>query len=88
MFQPGEDEGVDGVAHPLCFIHRGECEALRWQELGRPPAVVRGDVLARALAITPGPALGELLAAIEEEVFVGSVRTAEEAIAFAAERIA
>ena len=63
-------------------------EALRWQWHGRPPALVRGDQLARALGITPGPILGELLAAIAQEAFAGELHSAEDAIAFAASRIA
>jgi hypothetical protein len=63
-------------------------EALAWQSHGRPPALVRGDQLAAALGLAPGPLLGELLAAIAEEAFVGELRSAEDAIAFAASRIA
>jgi tRNA nucleotidyltransferase/poly(A) polymerase len=59
-------------------------EALRWQRDGRPPALLRGDELAAALGLAPGPALGELLAAIEEEAFVGELRSPEDAIVFAA----
>ena len=44
--------------------------------------------LARALAIEPGPLIGELLAAIAEEAYAGDVRSTQEAIAFAAARIA
>ena len=62
-------------------------EALSWQQQGRPPALVRGDELAAALSLVPGPLLGELLAAIEEEAFAGAVHDADEAIAFAATRI-
>jgi poly(A) polymerase len=63
-------------------------EALSWQRLGRPPAPLRGDELSRALGIEPGPQLGELLAAITREAFAGGCSSAQEAIAFAAERIA
>jgi tRNA nucleotidyltransferase/poly(A) polymerase len=63
-------------------------EALRWQREGRPRALLRGDELAAALGLAPGPLLGELLGAIEEEAFVGELRSPQEAIAFAAERIA
>jgi poly(A) polymerase len=59
-------------------------EALRWQRNGRPPALLRGDELAAALGLAPGPRLGELLAAIEEEAFVGELSSPEDAIAFAA----
>jgi putative nucleotidyltransferase with HDIG domain len=63
-------------------------EALDWQSSGRPPALVRGDQLARSLGLTPGPVIGELLAAIAAEAFAGELRSAEDAIAFAATRIA
>jgi poly(A) polymerase len=62
-------------------------EALRWQLGGRPRPLVRGDRLARELRIDPGPIVGELLSAIEEEAFAGAVSSAEEALAFAARRI-
>jgi putative nucleotidyltransferase with HDIG domain len=48
-----------------------------------PPPLIRGDVLAEALGIQPGPALGPLLAQIAEEQAAGTVTTADEAIAFA-----
>ena len=63
-------------------------EALAWQLHGRPAALVRGDQLAAALGIEPGPRLGELLAAIAEEAFSGELRSAQDAVAFAASRIA
>jgi putative nucleotidyltransferase with HDIG domain len=63
-------------------------EALHWQWHGRPPALVRGDQLARALGLEPGPILGELLAEIAREAFAGDLAGAEDAIAFAASRIA
>ena len=63
-------------------------EALRWQREGRPRPLIRGDELVAALGIAPGPLVGELLAAIEEEAFAGELRSAEDALAFAAARIA
>jgi hypothetical protein len=63
-------------------------EALRRQLDGPPPPLVRGDRLARHLGIAPGPLVGRLLAAIEEEAFAGAIATPEEALAFAARRIA
>ena len=52
------------------------------------PALVRGDELTSALGIEPGPIVGELLGAIAQEAFAGELRTPEEAIAFAAARLA
>jgi poly(A) polymerase len=54
-------------------------EALAWTaDPPRPP--VRGDDLARALGIKPGPLIGSLLAELEAARFSGEVRTREEAI--------
>lgn len=47
------------------------------------PPLLRGDELAKALGITPGPRLGELLRKIAEEQFVGEVSTADDAVAIA-----
>ncbi len=57
--------------------------ALRWRATGRREPLVRGDDLARALALTEGPQLGRLLAAIDEARYAGEVSTAEEAVALA-----
>ncbi|MBJ7332022.1 MAG: HD domain-containing protein [Solirubrobacteraceae bacterium] len=47
------------------------------------PPLLRGNELAEALGIEPGPRLGALLARIAEARFVGEVTTAEEAVALA-----
>ncbi len=47
----------------------------------RPRApLIRGDELARELALTPGPQLGKLIAQLEEDRYAGAVRTREEAV--------
>ena len=57
-------------------------EALSWHAAPpRPP--VRGDELARALGLSPGPVIGELLHGLEEASFAGEVASREEAIAHA-----
>jgi len=63
-------------------------DALRWQLGGRPPALVDGRRLIDALGLEPGPLVGELLAAIEREAFAGRLHTPQDALAFAARRIA
>ncbi len=60
-------------------------EALAWRD-GRPAPLVRGDELAVALGIAPGPELGRLLAEVDEARFAGEVVTREEAIAWARAR--
>jgi len=57
--------------------------ALAWRAEGRRTPVVRGDELAAALGIEPGPELGELLAAIDEAAYAGEVSGPEDAIALA-----
>lgn len=54
-------------------------EALAWRaDPPRPP--VRGDELARALGLSPGPEIGRLLGELEELSFAGEIETAEQAI--------
>ena len=64
-------------------------EALRWQRAGPPAGRWCAATSSRGRSgSSPGPIVGELLAAIAEEAFAGELRSAEEAIAFAAARIA
>lgn len=48
-----------------------------------PEPLVRGDELAAALGISPGPAIGRLLAEIAEAQYAGEIDGADEAIALA-----
>ncbi len=62
-------------------------EGLAWiADPPRPP--LRGDELAHALGIKPGPVVGDLLAELEAASFSGEVATREEAIARARQLIA
>jgi putative nucleotidyltransferase with HDIG domain len=54
--------------------------ALAWHRDGPQEPIVRGDELAAALGITPGPVLGELLAEIAQAQYAGEVRGRDEAI--------
>jgi tRNA nucleotidyltransferase/poly(A) polymerase len=59
------------------------------QHSATPPApIVRGDELARALGIEPGPRLGALLEAIAEARYAGEVATPEAAVALARDLLA
>jgi putative nucleotidyltransferase with HDIG domain len=54
-------------------------EALAWRtERPRPP--VRGDELARAVGLRPGPEVGRLLADLEEASFAGEIASPAQAI--------
>jgi putative nucleotidyltransferase with HDIG domain len=54
-------------------------EALAWRaDPPRPP--VRGDKLARALQLRPGPELGRILAELEAATFAGEISSSDQAI--------
>jgi poly(A) polymerase len=55
-------------------------EALAFHAAGPQPPIVRGDELARALGMRPGPELGDVLAEVEAARFAGEISTREEAI--------
>ena len=52
------------------------------------PPLVRGDELAAELGIAPGPELGRVLAALEEDRFAGEISTREDAVRRAREHLA
>jgi tRNA nucleotidyltransferase/poly(A) polymerase len=57
---------------------------LEWpSERLSPPPLLRGDRLAQAIGIMPGPEVGNLLERIREAQAAGEVRTANEALEFA-----
>jgi poly(A) polymerase len=58
-------------------------DALRWRREGPPRAPVRGDELATALGLEPGPYLGRLLERLAEAAFTGEATTAEAAVELA-----
>jgi poly(A) polymerase len=59
-------------------------EALDW--VAHPPRpLIRGDELARALGLAPGPELGQILAELEEARFANEIASEPEAVARARE---
>jgi poly(A) polymerase len=54
-------------------------EALAWRA-DPPRTPIRGDELARALRLAPGPQLGRILEALTEASFAGEIQTSEQAI--------
>jgi poly(A) polymerase len=72
----GSDEAITrhlGLARDLLG------EALAWRE-ARPRPPVRGDELARAVGLRPGPELGQILRELEEASFAGEITSREQAI--------
>jgi len=57
--------------------------ALDFDAVLAAPPLIRGDALADALGISPGPAIGALLAEIAEARYAGEIWTADEAVAYA-----
>ena len=54
-------------------------DALAWRA-DRPRPPLRGDELARAVGLRPGPELGQILRELEEASFVGEITSREQAI--------
>jgi poly(A) polymerase len=73
----------EAIASHLALARPLLDEALTRRAAGPEPPLVRGDELARALGIAPGPRLGALLAEIAEARFAEEVTSAEEAVALA-----
>ncbi len=81
------DNAERAIAAHMQLARQMLAEGLAWvADPPRPP--LRGDELARALGIKPGPVVGGLLAELEAASFSGEVATREEAIARARELIA
>ncbi len=81
------DNSERAIATHMELARQMLAEGLAWiVDPPRPP--VRGDDLARALGIQPGPVVGDLLAELEAASFSGEVATREEAIARARQLIA
>jgi poly(A) polymerase len=78
----GERSEAAIEAH-LDLARRMLADALSWRSEGRPEPLLRGDELARELAIAPGPRLGELLERIAEARYAGELNTPQEAVALA-----
>ncbi|WP_354697827.1 CC-adding tRNA nucleotidyltransferase [Paraconexibacter sp. AEG42_29] len=81
----GDNAGPSIAAH-LELARATIGPALGWQDHRDRAPLVRGDVLARALGITPGPQLGPLLAEVDAARYAGEID--DEAGAVAAARAA
>jgi poly(A) polymerase len=77
------DNAEGAIAAHLALVHEVLPDALAWQTQAPPAPLVRGDVLAAALGMTPGPQLGRLLAAIAEARWAGEIATEADAVALA-----
>jgi putative nucleotidyltransferase with HDIG domain len=72
----GSEQAID---RHVTLARQVLADALRWHaERPRPP--LRGDELARALGLRPGPRLGEILAELEQAAYAGEITSPEEAV--------
>jgi poly(A) polymerase len=81
------DNSERAIAKHVALARTMLTEALAW-EANPPRPPVRGDELATALGIEPGPRVGGLLAELQAQAFSGEVRTPEQAIDRARELVA
>jgi putative nucleotidyltransferase with HDIG domain len=72
----------DAISKHLALARSMVAEGLRWRA-APPQPPVRGDELARAIGLRPGPRLGQLLRELAEASFAGEVSSAPEAIELA-----
>jgi putative nucleotidyltransferase with HDIG domain len=81
------DRSEEAIAAHVGLADQLLCEALEWvRDPPRPP--LRGDELAAALGIAPGPELGGILEELREAAFAGEVSTRQEAIDHARRQVA
>jgi putative nucleotidyltransferase with HDIG domain len=80
----GERSRPEAVAAHMEVARELAAAALEWR--ARPPVPpLRGDELIAELGIEPGPAVGRLLAIIEEAAYAGEATSREQALALARE---
>lgn len=78
----GEAVRVRAIESHLALARELVGEALAWRAAPpRPP--IRGDELAQALEIRPGPELGRVLEELREASFAGEIHTRQEALELA-----
>jgi len=71
------------IAAHLELAHELLGPALRWATEGPPEPLVRGDEIAHALGVAPGPLLGPMLAELAAAQFAGEIASRDEALALA-----
>jgi putative nucleotidyltransferase with HDIG domain len=77
------DRAEESIAAHLRVAEPVLDAALAWRLHGPPHPLMRGDELARELAIAEGPELGELLEQLAAAQYSGEVSTREQALAYA-----
>jgi putative nucleotidyltransferase with HDIG domain len=79
------DRAQESIRAHLALAPRVLAAAVQWRADGPGQLLLRGDDLAAALGIEPGPRLGILLDRLAEERYAGEISTREQALARAHE---
>jgi poly(A) polymerase len=79
------ERSQEAIAAHLTLAQSMLGDALAWHAHGPPQPLLRGDELARELAIPTGPRIGQLLAELAAAQYAGEIATREEALARARE---
>jgi poly(A) polymerase len=74
------DGAEQAIARHLSLAARMLDDALRWREEDPPPALWRGDELARELGIVAGPRVGEILEELARARYAGEIETPAQAL--------
>ncbi len=82
------DRAAESIDAHLRLARPMLADALRWRALGPPPALWRGDELARELGLEPGPRIGQLLAELQAAQYAGEIATRAQALAHARAQLA
>lgn len=77
----------EAISKHLELAREITADALAWHAEGPPAPLLRGDELSAELGRRPGPWLAGLLEDLGEAQYVGDVRTREQALAWARERV-
>ena len=75
----------EAIASHLDLAREMMGAALRWRADGRPRPLLRGDEVAEAAGIRPGPVVGTVLAKLAEAQFAGEISGREDAVRLARE---
>ncbi len=83
------DRAQEAIAAHMRLARAMLADALDWRAAGGPPAPLwRGDELAGALGLAPGPRLGEVLAELAAARYAGEILTREQALEHARRLVA
>jgi tRNA nucleotidyltransferase/poly(A) polymerase len=82
---PGPDDAWHALVEMVARLYEHYFEA--YEETIAPPPLLKGGELIEALHLEPGPEVGRLLRLLEEAQAAGEIKTKEEALLLAKQRL-